>query len=467
MSSTRARRFIAAYSKASRRKTIPFFALFVCTCLFGADCPQQNLSPQERLGRVRDLDLAGQSAMAAGQFTRAVQNFREAACLAPRSSRVLYGLGVAEAASGDLLNARVSLREADRLQPTSALPLVMQVRVNLSLQDTEALKSNLRDAAIRFPNDGAMHAGLARFLAEKKEFVLGVAESLRAKQAGGGDSSSQVELAGLENTMGAYSDAIRSALAIENQTGLPETVRAAAAGIAGLSYASLGQQEEAMQHMQQAIRHDPSRENSYLALAELLEKAQRYGEAVQVLEDGRRAAQNSTALLLPLGVNLVRAERFQEGIMLLRDLLKRSPDEDQAYLNIADASRKLADAAAELQVLRDLARRKPDYLLIHVLIARALLNVNAVDYGQVLKELAEAEKAAPSDADLFYLRGKAYVATNREEDAVAAFRRSIELRPMEPGAYYQLGRLYQKLGRPELATQQMQRLKYMETARAR
>lgn len=467
MSSTGARRFIAAYSKMSRGRTIPFLTLFVCACLFGADCPQHSLSPQERLARVRDLDIAGQSAMAAAEFSRAVQNFREAACLAPDSSRVLYGLGVAEAASGDLLKARASLREADRLQPTSALPLVMQVRVNFSLQDTDALKSNLRDAAIRFPNDGAMHAGLARFLAEKKEFVLGLAESLRAKQAGGGDSSSQVELAGLENTMGAHSDAIRSALAIENQTGAPGTVRASGAGIAGLSYAALRQQEEAIQHMRQAIRLDPSRENSYLALAELLEKAQRYGEAVQVLEEGSRAARNPAALLLPLGVNLVRAERFQEGITVLRDLLKSSPDEDQAYLNIADASRKLADAPSELQVLRDLVRRKPDYPLIHVLIARALLNFDPVDYGQVLAELAEAEKASPADADLFYLRGKVYAATNREEQAVTAFRRSIELRPMEPGAYYQLGRLYQKLGRPELATQQMQRLKYMETARTR
>jgi hypothetical protein len=71
-------------------------------------------------------------------------------------------------------------------------------------------------------------------------------------------------------------------------------------------------------------------------------------------------------------------------------------------LNIADAYRKLADASAELQILYDLARRKPDYPLIHVLIARALLNFNPVDYGKVLNELADAEKAAPSDADLFY-----------------------------------------------------------------
>jgi len=124
----------------------------------------------------------------------------------------------------------------------------------------------------------------------------------------------------------------------------------------------------------------------------------------------------------------------------------------------------MGNSAQEVQALRDLASRKPDYPMIHVLLARAMLNGSTVDYPKVLEELAQAEKLAPADPDVFYLRGKVYIATNKYKEAVAALNRSIELRPLESGPYYQLARLYQKLGKPGLAKEQFARLKYLEAA---
>jgi tetratricopeptide (TPR) repeat protein len=255
-------------------------------------------------------------------------------------------------------------------------------------------------------------------------------------------------------------------LAIGNQNDVSSTVRASAAGIAGLSYESAGQRDQAIAHLQQAIQLDPSRENSYLALADLFEQAQKYSDAVNVLEQGRKNVPASTAFLLPLGADLIRIEKYQHGIDVLRELLRQAPDQDQAYLSIADASRKMGKAAQELTALRELARYKPDYPMIHVLLARAMLNATPVDYPKVLDELAMAEKAAPSDPDVFYLRGKVYATTNRNQEAVAALEHSINLRPLDPSPYYQLARLYQKLGKSELAKQTFDRLKVLEAAPA-
>ena len=69
---------------------------------------------------------------------------------------------------------------------------------------------------------------------------------------------------------------------------VPESIKASAAGVAGLSYESIGQREEAVKHLKRALELSPLQENSYLALAFLYEKAQRFKEAVEVLQQARK-----------------------------------------------------------------------------------------------------------------------------------------------------------------------------------
>jgi len=442
-------------------------ALSACAPVFSADCPPHSLTAPQTVTRLKEVTTAAQSEMQQHKYAEAVRDYREASCLAPDSAPIFYGLGVAEAASGDFLAARKSLAVADRLQPSNVLPLAMLVRVNFSLGDTESLKGTLREAAKRFPHDADLHAGLAQFLVQSKLLDLALAESLRTQRASGAKARSVMELAVLENTVGAYEDAIRNAAAVEHQAGLPGAVRASAAGVAGLSYESTGQREEAISHLREAIRLDPMQENSYLALAFLFEKAQRYADAVSILQEGRRKLPGSAALLLPLGSDLVRSEQYRTGIDVLSNLLGRSPDEPEAYLRMADAYRKTDRPDLEVGILRDLARQKPDYPMIHLLIARALLNANPADYPMVLEELALAEKSAPSDAEVFYQRGRVYLATGRNDEAVAALVRAVELGPMDPSPYYQLGRLYQKLGKTELAKEVLTRMQYVKNNSAK
>jgi tetratricopeptide (TPR) repeat protein len=267
----------------------------------------------------------------------------------------------------------------------------------------------------------------------------------------------------LENTVGAYDDAIRNAIAIEAQGKLPAAVRASAAGVAGLSYESLGQPEAAILHLRQAIQLDPSQENSYLSLAFLLEKTAKYADAVDVLEQGRKHLAQSVALLLPLGSDLVLAERYANGIDVLKELVNKSPDEYEAYVKLADAFHKIGATDDEVKVLRDLASRKPDYPGVHLLIARAMFNSDPPDYPKTLDELV----LAGPNAETFYLQGRVYLATGRNEEAVNALRHAIALEPMDPGPYYQLGRLYEKLGQRESAKDVFERMQYLKTNAAR
>src|SRR5262249_24518597 len=159
-------------------------------------------------------DRAAQSSMDRGQFAAAATQYREAACLVPKSARAFYGLGIAEAAAGRYPAARDALETAYGILPDNAMPLAMLVRVTVAMNDIDGAKEVLRRAARRFPKDGGLHSSLARFLAEHQLLDLALAESLRSQMGGAGDPGSVVALAVLENSVGAYDDAIRHARAV-------------------------------------------------------------------------------------------------------------------------------------------------------------------------------------------------------------------------------------------------------------
>lgn len=430
--------------------------------VLAAECPASKLEAQQALARAQELERAAQSDFQRRDFTRAAQGLREALCLAPKEARLHYELGLVEAAAGHLAPARQSFEQADRLQPGNMLPLAMMVRVDLQSGETEKLKLSLRALARRFPRQGKLHAQLARELVDRRQLDLALAEALRFEKSGENDPEASLALAVLENEAGAYNDAIRHAQAIARQGSYPEKLRASAAGIAGLSLQSLGREQEAIEQLRLATQLDPSQETSYLSLAAIYTKAQRFKDAVEVLDGARKHLPDSPELLLALGSNLVSAGDYQRAIAILTALLEKHPDQLEAYKQLAEAHRNLGESEKATQALRKLGERKPDFPMLHVMAAQSLLAENPVDYPKVLEELVLAEKANPADSEIYYLRGKVLAALNRYPEAVTALRRAIELRPADSSTYYQLGLAYQKLGQTALAKEQFERMEHLK-----
>jgi tetratricopeptide (TPR) repeat protein len=338
----------------------------------------------------------------------------------------------------------------------------MLVKVSLTSGDIANLKISLLAAARRFPRDGRLHADLAQDLLHQKQYDLALAEALRAEKSGAANARVGLNLAVLENQAGAFGDAARLAAAIEEQAGLSEKERASAAGIAGLSLENLGQLQEAIRQFKMAIRFDPNQEQPYLALARIDTEQQDHHAAVEILEQAGKILGDSPNVLLALGSALVSTEQYQSASLLLARLIQLSPGQLDAYPRLAEAYRNMGEPGRATETLRQLARRKGDDPMLHVVIARSLLDEEKIDYSLVLQELAAAEKAAPDDYDVHYLRGKVFVAMGQYAQALAPLRHAIELRPTEPGAYYQLGLAYRKLRQPGLAKEQFDRLEYLK-----
>lgn len=440
--------------------------LLAGACCFASDCPSVTLSPEELRERFQQLDRKAQVEFRRDDLAKAEEDFHQAACLAPEGMRPyydLYGVATGAMVARNYAGALEALREADRLRPDYALALAMQVKLNLAFADTDNLKASLLALARRFPTDGRLHADVARDLIHQKQYELGLAEALRAEQSGNSDPASRMNLAVLENRIGSFSDAIRHAIGIEEETDLPDRIRADGAAIAGLSYEGKEQFQEAVRHLKHAIQLDPGQENPYVALARIYEQQHNSAAAIEILKAGQEHLPASTNMSIALGTSLISAEQSPAAIQILAKVVQSDPDQVEAYPKLAEAYRNAGEPGLATGTLRKLAERKPDYPMLHVVIARSMLDENPTDYPGILRELAQAHDASPDDYDVYYLRGKVYILMDDYGPAVAALRRAIELRPEEFSAYYQLGLAYRKLGKLPLAREQFETVEYLKS----
>jgi tetratricopeptide (TPR) repeat protein len=272
-----------------------------------------------------------------------------------------------------------------------------------------------------------------------------------------------MNLAVLENRIGSFSDAIRHAVAIEEQADLPDRIRADGAAIAGLSYEGAEQLHEAAKHLKHAIQLDPGQENPYVALARIYEQKHDSAAAIEILKTGQEHLPDSANISIAVGTSLISAEQFLAAIQILAKVIQIDPDQLEAYPKLAEAYRKAGDPALATGTLRKLAEHKPDYPMLHVVIARSMLDENPLDCPGILRELAQAYNASPDDYDVYYLRGKVYILMHDYGEAIAALRRAIELQPAESSAYYQLGLAYRKSGQLSLAKEQFERVEYLKS----
>jgi tetratricopeptide (TPR) repeat protein len=327
------------------------------------------------------------------------------------------------AAAGDLEAATQQLGAAERLDPTN--PAVAQ-----------------------------LHAHLGGALLQQRKLEPALAQLLRARRAGWDDPSIRLMLATLENNLGAYSDAIRDASSLDGSGAATVAQRATAAAIAGLAYKNQKRNDEAIQRLKQAIELAPG-ETAYLALAEIYESNDQTHEAAQLLEQAATALPGSQRIAVAFGRSLVNAGDNQHAMAVLSGITA----DPEAWRWLAQAESSLGEFHKATEALRELARRKPDYPMIDTMIAQSLLKWDPPEYEQALRALDRESR----DPDVYYLRGKIYYSLNRYAEAIKPLERAIELGPMAPLSYYQLGQVLQKLGRETEAKEQFDKVRLLKS----
>jgi tetratricopeptide (TPR) repeat protein len=451
----------------------PILLLALALTCRASDCPTAQTSREQAAAKLQQFAQAAREAFEGGDYARAAESFRQALCLAPDSADIYHGLGLAEAAAGHFDRAGKALAQADRLAPHNFTILLLRAQVETSAGNFELASRLLRDAE-RLPSASSpeaqravaqLHGQLGGALLQKRHLELALAQLLRAARAGLLDPSTLLMLATLENNLGAYSDAIRDATDLDGAPAATVAQRATAAAIAGLAYKNQKKDEEAIRLLKRSIELTPG-EPAYLALAEIYEMSEKTAEAVKLLEQGTAALPGSLKIALAFGRTLVDAGDHQRAAAVLSGITQQASADVEAWHWLAQAETSLGNFKKATETLEELARRQPDYPLIDVMIAQSLLKWDPPDYEQALRFLDRAAKTAPTDPDVYYMRGKIYYSLGRYAEAVKPLQRAIELGPTASASYYQLGQTLQKLGREAEAKEQFDKVRYLKGASA-
>ncbi len=181
-----------------------------------------------------------------------------------------------------------------------------------------------------------------------------------------------------------------------------------------------GRLDEAMELHRQIVALEPPNVDSRLALARLQERLGNPDQAISTLAEGIERLPEQTEFLVLRGAMLSRRKRYPEAESDLRHALLLQPSHGPAHFDLA-----------------------------LILWRKGLVTEAAEAFNQALTY-------QPDSTTYAYL-GEALNQTGQLGEAMAALERSLQLEPRQTRAYQLMGRVLDRLNRPEEAMEMYRR----------
>lgn len=426
----------------------------------------------------------------AGEFVEAASHFAIAARLAPSSASIRNNYGAILLRLGRTALAATEFEASLRLDPgqPSALVNLAQIRfaeggtdslrasqelfkraytiapdaeiaraliiVSLRLQDTATAATYFRDYSTRLTAgegnestvSAAARAELGAALSEGGLLTEAAAELNAAVSANPSNVEAILQLA-------------RVHLARKDIPSAGRTLESAVArglesapiyALLAEVYEKSGHIENAIPAMRLAIERDPQQEIYRFNYGLMLTNAYAPAAAIIRLEESLKVFPRSSRLWFALGIANFKANRNSEAATAFTRALELDPKfaPALAYLGLTHVELTQYSEAARLyeQALAINGRMG----VVHYMLADALLKINRDSPG-VEAHLAQAVKLDPTFAPARLALAKLLQRTGRLSAALAEFESVIKIDPNLAEAYYQLGRVYVLLKRPEEA----------------
>jgi tetratricopeptide (TPR) repeat protein len=330
-----------------------------------------------------------------------------------------YRAGLQALAENRLADARTNLENAAKMEPAKSRVWMALAQTYWKLQ--EPLKANeAADKAAKLgPGDAQLVQLLAYYYGESQQPVKACDVQMDYAAAAPGDHQ-----------------AFQRALDCYVQARMPE------------------------RGYQSAIRLNPKEESYYFEYANSLLQRHSFEAAIRVLEDGKKMFVSSPQLELALGAGYYGLRRFPEAAAAFFKTITLAPDIEQPYLFLGKMLDQIPARVPELiRVVQVFEKAQPSNYAGYLVHAKALLASPKSDHGLAEKLLKKACELNAQIAEPHYELGILHERAQRFPDAAEEFEKAAALDGNDAATHYHLARVYDRLGKPELAERERERHK--------
>lgn len=219
-----------------------------------------------------------------------------------------------------------------------------------------------------------------------------------------------------------------------------------------------GQFKEAAEHMQTAVKLNPSEQNVYALTLELL-RHWTWQPAIEIATYGVKNFPDSRRLQLAQAIAFYGGKHYADAAASFSALLSLDPD-NESYGDLFGKSCSALgwSGAAQCDTMVDFADKHPTNSQVAVYAASNILHNSDPDAKDKLDHagqlLAQAIRVDPKIAEAYCELGTLQQERSQWSESVVNLNKAIELRPAFPAAHYRLARAYAHMHQPELAAKE-------------
>jgi tetratricopeptide (TPR) repeat protein len=398
----------------------------------------------------------GANHLALKNYRNAAAEFERALQISPANVSAWFNLGTSRLHLGQSATAASAFEKAAALAPGDAQILVALAEARFKAGASPGALEVVRQLAGSSTTDLPLLLSLGVLLQRNGQAEEAARYFLNALERDSSVSERMMTLAASSINQGDY------ATSLALLTSLRGVMEPSAAwhGMLGYTHFKLDHIEPALMHLQRAIHLDPTNEDYYLNLGELLGENQALLPNVAVFESGVKRLPDSVKIRLALAVAHLLTGNLDRAKQELDTVLAREPGSEVAYKVLLECYEKGREWDKMQVSATDLRRLHPGNPLGWYYGAfaeyEAALPAQA-GFEQARRWIRKALELSHSEWRFHFLLGKIFLAEQRVPDAIGAFEATIHLHSEHPQPFYHLAKALQRQGRREEAVMMMAR----------
>ena len=436
---------------------IYFLILILCFSSFSEIKAQKKIS-----SKAKKVATLGDTYFQKKDYRNAVNKYAEAIMMEPEYSYARFWKGYAHYYLNEF---ELAIEELDKSLSQGHKPLdVYKLRwyLNLQQKNYDAALADAQKGVELEPTNALICFGIGDIYHEKGEYqqAIDAYEKALKLNPNNGDAiyNLAVDYSKLENYP---KQGEMASLAINKGT-----------KFAGESYFLVAdalnrskKTDEAIEYYRKAIETKPDLYGPYPALSDLYRVDNRFEEAIQIANQGLRYYPMDSNLFTSLSWYYSLADKPIEAINSAKAAINLAPDQYMGYTNLCRAYNDAKQPQQAIAACSEALKLRPNDGETHLYIGRAY-EANGKEaararehYRKAVAGLEQFTQENPDYSDGFYLLGNAYFLVERDDKAIEAYKRCLQLAPRFARARYTIGVAYLAKGDKSAARAQYDILK--------